>query len=98
MSDFNPTPDQLRAMDQVMDWWKLKKGGYLFIVNLYATTSVSRFWGYGISPEQLLKIFNNKFRNVKFMSNTLKQNGEIGYTSLIKTPDLGYSCTAEKLV
>lgn len=29
MSDFNPTPDQLRAMDQVMDWWKLKKGGYL---------------------------------------------------------------------
>lgn len=29
MNDFNPTSDQLRAMDQVMDWWKLKNGGYL---------------------------------------------------------------------
>ena len=29
MSDFKPTLDQERAMESVMDWWKLQKSGYL---------------------------------------------------------------------
>lgn len=29
MDIFTPTSDQQRAVDQIMDWWKLRNGGYL---------------------------------------------------------------------
>ncbi len=70
----------------------LKKRGRLHIINLFAETAASRWWGYGIHPQQLVILLKQNFTSIRFFDHYSKQRNLLPIKEIISS----YSVSAAK--